>query len=273
MRALAPVYDVTWRIAGRGDFDGDGRADIFWRNPVTGGTAIWLLTGDGTTHTNVPLITIEDPLWEPVAIADFDGDGRDDIFWRRDESGRNSIWLMNGGMPAFVDPPPVPDVRWKIRASGDFNGDGFADVLWRNPEINGTAMWLMQRGERTNVTLTNVSSGWDPAGAGDFDGDGRDDVFWWNGETSGKALWLMTADGPVNRDVAYYDRFSRPSTSVGVPVMVGDFDGDGRADVLWRKPESSSDAYSLAATLQDFGYEITTPVFTTTRTLTPFTPR
>ena len=35
------VGDQNWKIVGTGDFDGDGKSDIFWRNTSTGENAIW----------------------------------------------------------------------------------------------------------------------------------------------------------------------------------------------------------------------------------------
>ena len=33
------MADLNWQVAGTGDFDGDGKSDIFWRNTSTGENA------------------------------------------------------------------------------------------------------------------------------------------------------------------------------------------------------------------------------------------
>ena len=38
-----PTMPVAWHIAGVGDFNGDGSADLVWENTSTGQRAIWLL--------------------------------------------------------------------------------------------------------------------------------------------------------------------------------------------------------------------------------------
>src|SRR6266850_4663380 len=37
--------DLNWRIAGTGDLDGDGKADILWRNSATGENYIFFMNG------------------------------------------------------------------------------------------------------------------------------------------------------------------------------------------------------------------------------------
>ena len=36
---------APWTIAQTGDFNGDGKSDILWRNTTTGETAIWFMNG------------------------------------------------------------------------------------------------------------------------------------------------------------------------------------------------------------------------------------
>jgi hypothetical protein len=38
------VYEA-WEMVGVGDYDGNGKADIFWRNKVNGKNSVWIMDG------------------------------------------------------------------------------------------------------------------------------------------------------------------------------------------------------------------------------------
>src|SRR5690349_12474257 len=42
---LRRVADLNWKMAAFGDFNGDGKTDIFWRNASTGENYIYLMDG------------------------------------------------------------------------------------------------------------------------------------------------------------------------------------------------------------------------------------
>jgi len=79
-------------VVGTGDFDGDGKSDILWRDS-SGNTAIWLMNGAQVASSrglgNIPTT------WSVVQTGDYNGDSKSDILWR-DSSGNTAIWFMNG---------------------------------------------------------------------------------------------------------------------------------------------------------------------------------
>ena len=40
-----PNVPIAWTIAGTGDHDGDGKADILWRNTATGDDYLFIMNG------------------------------------------------------------------------------------------------------------------------------------------------------------------------------------------------------------------------------------
>jgi hypothetical protein len=67
-------------MVGTGDFNGDSRADILWRNTASGADAIWYQRHD--LHRRERLPPIADLNWQIVGTGDFDGDGTSDLLWR-----------------------------------------------------------------------------------------------------------------------------------------------------------------------------------------------
>src|SRR5438094_7633484 len=125
------VADTTWQVAGIGDFDGDGKADILWRNANTGQNYLYPMDGVAIKPTEGYLRTVADTTWQVAGIGDFDGDGKADILWRNSSSGENYIYLMNG--TAILTEGylrSVADPAWQVKGVGDFDGAGKADTSW-----------------------------------------------------------------------------------------------------------------------------------------------
>jgi CHRD domain/FG-GAP-like repeat/PKD domain len=144
------VPDLHWQVAGIGDFDGDGKADILWRNGTTGEDFIFLMNGTTVLGTSAYTNAVQDLHWQVAGIGDFDGDGKSDILWRNSTTGEDYVFLMSGtavlGTSGYTN--SVPDPAWQVAGTGDYDGDGMADILWRNTStgqnyiffMNGTAV-------------------------------------------------------------------------------------------------------------------------------------
>jgi hypothetical protein len=150
---------------GAGDFNGDGKADLLWRN-ANGALALWQMNGatlgSSSTVTYQGNAIAPDASWSIAGVGDFNSNGSADILWRQ-SGGALAIWLMNGSTvqssAAITCQGNVvaPDASWKVVEIGDFNGDGNSDILWRND--NGTmAEWLMN-GSQISASLVPSSQG------------------------------------------------------------------------------------------------------------------
>jgi hypothetical protein len=85
---------LDWDIAGAGDFNGDGRADLVWQHRPSGQRSFWYWNGSGFTSGGV--FATVDPNWNIAAVGDFNGDGRPDLVWQHRASGQRSFWYWNG---------------------------------------------------------------------------------------------------------------------------------------------------------------------------------
>jgi hypothetical protein len=83
---------TSWTIVGTGDFDGDGKTDILWRNS-DGTVGLWLM--NGTQVVSTTSFGIVPASWSIFETGDFNGDGKSDILWRNSD-GTVGMWLMNG---------------------------------------------------------------------------------------------------------------------------------------------------------------------------------
>ena len=50
------MTDLNWQVVGIGDFNGDGKSDLFWRNTSTGSNAVWL-SANSVTRQVVSAVT------------------------------------------------------------------------------------------------------------------------------------------------------------------------------------------------------------------------
>jgi hypothetical protein len=84
-----PSVAVQWNIAGAGDSNGDGNADLVWENASTGQRAVWFLKNGVLASTiNLPTVAIQ---WHIAGVGDFDSDGNRDLVWENTSSGQRAI--------------------------------------------------------------------------------------------------------------------------------------------------------------------------------------
>src|SRR5438094_516839 len=114
----------------------------------------------------------------------------------------------------------------------DFDGDCKSDILWRNSATGEDYLWLMNaQAIVSQGSLTTLGDpAWQIQGTGDFDGDGKADILWRNALTGENYIWLMNG-----LTIASQGSINVVDPTSGWQVQgIGDFDGDGKADILWR---------------------------------------
>ncbi|MBW4522523.1 MAG: DUF4347 domain-containing protein [Scytolyngbya sp. HA4215-MV1] len=204
------ILNPNWVVEGTGDFNGDGMADIVWRNydttgPEAGKVYIWLMNRTTPVATVVLPLAVTNPLWRIDGIGDFNGDCELDILWRNYEStgpeaGMVSIWTMNGVTPTstVVLPLRVTDPKWVIESVGDYNGDDSPDILWHyygttGPQVGQVVFWTMKGTTPTStvVMANNVfDTSWVVEACGDYNKDGMNDIVWRNYSTGVNLIWF-----------------------------------------------------------------------------------
>lgn len=218
------------------DFNGDGQTDILWRSVSSGEIYTWISDPAGGFRDYSVLSRSRVPFeWHVAGLGDFNGDHMDDILWRRDD-GQIRTWLAAPD-GSFVDNSAASTVGvprdWHIEGVGDFDGDGRDDILWR--DVGGLLVtWLgTQAGGFSDNYLNSViavPTQWHVAAIGDFNRDGRDDILWRNDEGT-VTDWLGQAGGNFAEN--YFQSVAAVPLEWQV-AGIGDFNGDGRSDILWR---------------------------------------
>jgi hypothetical protein len=239
-----------------GDFNGDGKADVgAFVNYGNGETKLWVWLSTGSSFS-APALWWDSGAgnldWTKVKAVsgDFNNDGKTDVAAFVDYgSSQTKLWVWTSTGSAFNNPgmwwdSGAGNLDWnKVKAvSGDFTGDGKADVgafvdygsaqtkFWVWPStgsaFSSPGMWW--DGGVNNVDWNKIK----PV-AGDFNNDGKTDVavFLDYGSAQTK-LWVWTSTGTgVNNPALWWDSGAGNLDWNKVKPAVGDFTGDGKADV------------------------------------------
>ena len=125
--------DTSWKVAGTGDFNGDGIDDVLLRNS-DGTVTDWLgQQGGGFVENKGNFETQVGNTWHIAGTGDFNGDGITDMLWMSDD-GFVTDWLATsngsfyGNAANFLTQVGAGQ---HVAQIGDFNGDAVDDILWR----------------------------------------------------------------------------------------------------------------------------------------------
>ncbi|MBW3568021.1 MAG: VCBS repeat-containing protein, partial [Proteobacteria bacterium] len=189
--------------------------------------------------------------------ADVNGDRRDDVILQPRTAEREASLLLGIGddVPAMfwqrlndIDPELAWDEARAALVIADFNGDERDDIYVQGRAPGNLQAMLTANPDGSFTTTTQKFSGeymgfdWAAklrnARAGDFDGDGRDELLMQGAHADDvhpiirpNAEGILNSSGPAWID-GYLDlRWNANDAE----LHVGDFNGDGRDDLLWRR--------------------------------------
>jgi hypothetical protein len=117
----------------------------------------------------------------------------------------------------------------------DAGASGRADLIVQPQGGGPAALWLAGRGDALHAMRIEPAPPEDLvlAGAADFDGDLHADLAWSDRRTGAAVLWLMSPDALQRR--ALVGPIAGPSGAASWRLAASaDFDGDGRADLVWQ---------------------------------------
>jgi metallophosphoesterase (TIGR03767 family) len=201
-------------LAGIGDFDKDGLADLVWRRN-NGVIEVW--SAGSILHKQYLNASNDNASATPeagaagrkiVAVGDFNGDGMPDLFFENLADRSRFTRFMNGMArvnDAVAPPNELVDVRHNYeimpgvgRSTLGASGDHLLMRSMRAP-TNGTVGTIatyspINSGNQfiwyNNVAGSSANASWNTVGLGDFNMDGYHDVLWRN-DDGAFAIWSL----------------------------------------------------------------------------------
>ncbi|HEX6432290.1 MAG TPA: FG-GAP-like repeat-containing protein, partial [Niastella sp.] len=250
-----------------GDFDGDGNRDIITILGKSNGDMVYdpsknkyrafiicPATGIGNREISnlgigsyTPVEDITTTIADAKIIAmDFDGDGKQEVMasnlngtyiFSIKKTGSGSTATFSASLLHYT--PNI--VKSNLVYPGDFNGDGKTDLLVRSGSwkiIYSTGKGFVSNNFTFNQTVNIIQSyADDKLIVSDFNGDGKSDILHgFRASSTASKFSLYYSSGNINNSFQYeqYDYANVLAFENGHGFVVGDFNGDGKSDLLNR---------------------------------------
>ncbi|MFN8018239.1 MAG: hypothetical protein U0P45_08955 [Acidimicrobiales bacterium] len=253
-----------------GDFFGDDYTDILWYSPGTGADAVWVSANVPGYFTS-QAITINGT-FKPTVLHDFTAANRkDDILWYAPGSAGDYLWHFDesGSGAKTTKNLTMSATNYQV-VVGDWNADLLDDVFLYAPGSTADYRWASKPDGTFATSRKDVTSTLKPVTVYQTTGDG---ILWWGDGTGKESYWVRSSATFASRTIPSVNVHASPTpgalqtvyieaptdidgafvgTSSGgdwyslvdqasqskhdqtsqLPV-IGDFDDDDYADVIW----------------------------------------
>ncbi len=231
------------------DFNGDGKPDLAMVNSGSSNLSVCINTttpGASTpTFTSKTDFTTGSVPWSQ-AVGDINGDGKPDIVVGNFSSSSMSVFINTTTPGAST---PTFSVKFDFTtgtspfgvAIADFNGDGKKDVAVENRGSNTVSVFLNTTtpgaATPTFTSRTDFTTGSQPRtiAIADFNGDGKPDIVVPNSDifSGGNTISVfLNTTTPGAATPTFTARTNFATAVQPQSVSVGDFNGDGKQDIV-----------------------------------------
>ncbi len=211
---------LDWQIDSVADFDGDGAQDLLLRNQTTGQWRWYALTNNGTISAQNWAYIWKSPEWQTAAVADFDGNGKDDLLLRNQTSGQWRRFALDGANITTQDYVYAwKNLDWQLAGSGDFDGDGKADLLLRSQTTGQWRRFALDGATVTGQDYVYIWKhlDWQIENIADYNGDNIDDLLLRN-QSTGEWRWYGVDGATINQqgkvDILQDQEWQVPTTTI-----------------------------------------------------------
>ncbi|MFB2804482.1 LamG-like jellyroll fold domain-containing protein [Microcystis sp. BLCC-F209] len=223
-----------------GDFNGDGKTDIYFYWKASGRNRLYFSNGNGTFTQYLDPIGALAINGSPdnTFIADFNGDGKQDAYFHWKSSGTNRLYISNGNgtFTQYLDPITATVINGSPDNAfiADFNGDGKQDAYfhWKS---SGTNRLYISNGNGTftqyldPITTTLINGSPDQVQVNDFNNDGKIDIrFQWTSSNTIRTF-LNTGNSTFSQALSaqellnkYFPELNNPTTLATLQQQISD---------------------------------------------------
>ena len=217
------------------DVNRDGILDIVYPNYLA--TTVAVLRGNGTGGFTSAGQTAVGQRPQDVVAADFNHDGFIDVAVASTSSTSLDV-LYGSASGAFTRRSFFAGRPQNVLGVADIDLDGWLDVVVVSTD---TARTTVLQGSESGLEMAGgTPTGASPRGisSGDFNRDGHPDFAISN--RGSNTVTVLLADSISGSVVPSSWSADLPAGAGARPVMVGDFDHDGRVDIAWRRSSRRS---------------------------------
>jgi hypothetical protein len=254
------LENTNARALAAGDFNGDGILDFaVWTETSGPALTILLGAGKGSFQPGQTYSIGTNSVGSPLAVGDFNGDGKLDVVAASDS---DLVIFLGKGNGTFKTPQMTAFYGAQAIAVGDFNQDGKLDLAVSSFNDSSNVKVLLGNGDGTFQSPKNyaVTNNPESIAVSDLNHDGHLDLAVANGYGNTVSVLLGNGDGTFRPRVDY---------QVGnepFGIATADLNGDGYADIVtadYRGTASvllnKGDGTFLPSTIYGLGYSVGQP--------------